>query len=275
MILKALGIIGFLFKAFLYSLIGVLICETAVGKQTNSSPQGAFILLGSFVGGPVLLVLCICGLIIYSSWRFWEGFLGQGSNPSRTKWSNFFSYRLSPFVSGSVYVSYAIYILTVLLNKQDLPQPGESTGKDKHCFPSCWTTSVIGKVGVSLVAFGLSLGSLVQLVSSIRLTFMRDIYPLKNKKIERIIKYSGILGFIGRGLLFLLISIFFWKLVIETPVVFDIHEGSFSQALNSIRDTIIGKIVLMTIGLFLVIYGLHALLCVFYRTFPTPSPPLV
>lgn len=271
MILKLLGLVGFLFKSFLYSLIGVLICESAVGKQTNSSPQGALVFLGSFTGGNALLILCICGLVIYSSWRFWEGTIGQGSSHLRSKLSNFFSYRLSPFVSGGVYVSYAIYTLTILLNKQDLPQPGESVGKDRHCFPSCWTTTTIGKVGVSLVALGLGIGSIVQLLSATRLSFMRDIPPLKNIYMQRIVKYTGIIGFIGRGLLFLLISIFFWKLVIDTPVSFDIHEGSFSQALNSIRDTILGKVVLLVIGLFLIIYGIHALLCVFYRTFPTPS----
>jgi len=270
MILAWLGRIGFLFKSFLYTLVGVLVCETATGVyETNSSPQGALVLLGSYKGGIALLILSMIGLCIYSSWRFWECAIGQGTNIAKSKYSNFFSYRLSPAVSGGVYLSYLVYAITVILNKQTLPQPGISTGNDKHCFPTCWQSSTIGKAGILLVGIGLGIGALIQLITGLRGSFMRDI-PVEQGVIRKVVKYTGMVGFIGRGLLFFLICIFFWKLVVDTPVLFDIHQGSFSQALNSIRGNTLGRVVLFITGFQLVVYGIHAMMCVKYRTFPTP-----
>lgn len=77
-------------------------------------PQGAFILIGNNqVGVPLLVVIAVM-LALYAGWRFWEGIVGAGTDAEVGKAKNFFRYRLSPIVSGGVYLAYMAYILSLL-----------------------------------------------------------------------------------------------------------------------------------------------------------------
>ena len=54
------------------------------------------------------------GVALYIIWRFWEGITGQGSHPAYSRFKNFFSFRLSPLVSGGVYCGYLVYCCTLV-----------------------------------------------------------------------------------------------------------------------------------------------------------------
>jgi hypothetical protein len=52
----------------------------------------------------------------YIAWRWWECFTFQGADATFSPFKNFFAYRLSPFVSGCVYIAYSYYIIKILIN---------------------------------------------------------------------------------------------------------------------------------------------------------------
>ena len=114
------GRVGFFTKGFIYSTIGGLTLQSAFTTTVhNESPQGVFILFGSFPRGTgyVMLVALFIGVCIYVIWRLWEGTTGQGYDPRFSKKKNFFRYRLSPLASAFVYLLYAAYIVYVFTLK--------------------------------------------------------------------------------------------------------------------------------------------------------------
>lgn len=106
-VISFLGKVGFAGKAIVYGAIGGITINVALGGHGDSSPQGVFLLLGdNSVGIPVLIVMAVC-LMAYSLWRFAEASTGQGSDAQFSRKKNIFKYRVSPAVSGLVYVAYS------------------------------------------------------------------------------------------------------------------------------------------------------------------------
>ena len=54
------------------------------------------------------------GVVLYVTWRFWEGITQQGAHPAYGAFKNFFTYRLSPLVSGFVYCAYLAFCATLV-----------------------------------------------------------------------------------------------------------------------------------------------------------------
>ena len=48
----------------------------------------------------LFILYMLVGVVTYIRWRWWEGITQQGANPEYSKAKNFFSFRLSPLVSG-------------------------------------------------------------------------------------------------------------------------------------------------------------------------------
>jgi hypothetical protein len=137
------GRAGWVGKGVLYALIGGMACESAARAggveegaaplppaASSSSPEGAFILLGSTgpnTVGLALLLLMAAGVALYIAWRFSEALAGQGydvgGGSSATR--NVFKYRVSPAVSGMVYCSYMVFLLTAM------HAVASSSGKDQ------------------------------------------------------------------------------------------------------------------------------------------------
>ncbi len=278
-IVSIFGRIGFFTKAFIYGFIGGLILQSTFSSlENNDSPQGVFILLGSAPNGAshVNLILMLAGVCIYATWRFWEGTSGQGYDPNFSRRKNFFKYRLSPIASGGVYTAYAIYIITLFVGTK--ANPGQSTRQqDSSCFPICWRNSIGGKIGLILLATAFTIATITQLIPACTGNFRNEINFNKFKtKFGKIVKYpfliAGHLGFFARAVLFFLVCFLFWKIVFGEQIFLNPQQATVSQAINAIRNLIIGKIVMGVLGAGLLLYGIFAALCSYYKIFPTPPP---
>ena len=73
--------------------------------------------------------LC-AGVVLYVVWRFWEGITAQGSHPAYGTFKNFFTFRLSPLVSGFVYCAYLAFCATLV------PKTWRNNAQDVR-LPSC------------------------------------------------------------------------------------------------------------------------------------------
>lgn len=275
---EIIGKIGFFTKALIYATIGGLTVDSALSSKVhNESPQGVFILLGSMPNGTgiILLILLLVGVTIYATWRFWEGLYGQGYDPRFSRKKNFFRYRVSPLVSGLVYVLYAIYI--IYLFTVDRPEPGSSVQQEtSSCFPICWRYSTIGNIGLALLAISFTIATITQLIPALTGNFKNEMDFNKFKGKSRTFVYiffpCGHIGFFGRALLFFLICYLFWKILLGDDINLDPAHSTVSQAINSIKDTVWGRIIMATLGISLLVYSLFALMCIVYKIFPTPPP---
>ena len=119
-----------------------------------------------------------------------EAFSGQGASPSRSKSSNFFKYRLSPFVSGCVYLGYLYYIIQLLIRRSHSgpstkprtgttgsagPPTATSSSSSSSCFPSCWKNSAAGLFGLFIFGFAFVIATITQIIPAVTGQFEQDL----------------------------------------------------------------------------------------------------
>ncbi len=282
-IVKYLGKIGFVTKAIVYGIIGSFAVYGATSankkdaEETNESPQGAFLFLASQPKvGRVLLIIMLTGVITYAIWRLWEGITGQGYQPSFGRWKNFFRFRLSPIVSGLIYVAYVYYIVTVLAS-EELPKQGETNRvQDKSCFPVCWKNSVIGQIGLFLLAVAFIIATLTQLATGLRAAFIRDMDQERRKRWYwgfLLFVALGCIGFIARGALFFSVAFLFFFVLFRDERETQLNEtnATVSQALNFASQTMAGKVLIGLVGCGLICYAVFAFLNVYFKVFPSQT----
>eukprot|EP00775_Hariotina_reticulata_P013549 gene13549-13676_t len=266
-VLSWVGRVGWCGKAVVYALIGGLACQSANGKnqvdmsvsqrcQVSASPQGAFVLLGSTPQGPsasiAVLIIIMVALLAYIAWRFWEGLAGQGYDSSFSSRKNFFKFRISPLVSGFVYISYLAFLLQLThAQAQGLP---------------------CGKVGLALLGFAFIIATIIQLQGVLLRQWHKDYREDLPRWFRRLVFAIGHLGFAGRAGAFLAMAVLFLK--DASGVADDTPHGSsmVANALQQLQDNRGLRALLMIIGVLLVCYGCFATLSSYARVFPTLPP---
>ncbi|RKP39880.1 hypothetical protein BJ085DRAFT_1860, partial [Dimargaris cristalligena] len=265
------GQVGFVAKGVVYGIIGGLTIATAThapspaGTENNASPQGAFILIGSAdaVGIPLLIVMAV-GLLFYIIWRFWEAITGQGADATFSSPKNFFKYRLSPFVSGCVYTAYLFYIIFVAIkNRAEDKDSDPSSG----CFPSCWNTSTIGRIGLGFIGVAFLIATLTQLIPALTGAFRHELRLSRCKRwVRYLVRTAGHIGFLARAGVFLCVAV----LVIRS-ISDDVDQDHFTvgASINQLATTSAGKFCLWLLGLGLIVYSLFAISNSYFKYFPT------
>eukprot|EP00879_Flechtneria_rotunda_P004568 GHRR01004823.1.p1 GENE.GHRR01004823.1~~GHRR01004823.1.p1 ORF type:complete len:318 (+),score=68.30 GHRR01004823.1:475-1428(+) len=207
-------------------------------------------------------------LASYITWRFWEGLAGQGYDKSFSPRKNFFKFRISPIVSGCVYVSYLIFILQ-LLDKEvrqlpEQPNKGES-------WPATWRHSNLGRAGLAVLGVAFCIATCIQLQGVLSKAWHRDYRDDLPNWFIKMVFIIGHCGFAGRAGAFLALAVLFFKDaggIDDTP-----HAASMvANALQQLQTNDGLRAVLMIVGILLVAYGLFATLSSYARVFPTPAP---
>lgn len=282
-----IGRVGFATKGLIYGIIGALLIRSAAERRrdTNQSPQGVFVLIGSEPGssGLVYLSLVLAGLLFYVVWRLAEGLTGQGYDSTFSKKKNFVKFRLAPLISAAVYISYAIYVINLL--RQPRNKRGSTTTENgtngggsgaSSCFPICWRRTVIGIIGLVILALAFSVAMLTQLLLAVKTKFLSEMDKGKLQKINMWLKWAiitiGRLGYLGRAILFFAVAYFFWRLVAGTDPTFRDNQATLSQALNGFANASYAPYFLAVTGSLVLLYALFTLLSIYYRVFPTPPP---
>ncbi|KAI7888119.1 uncharacterized protein EV154DRAFT_426263 [Mucor mucedo] len=270
-----LGRIGFIAKGILYAVMGGLCIATAqhlTGDITGTeSPMGVFIFLGLFSIGTPILVIMLIGILFYSLWRFWEGFSGQGYDALCSPFGNFFRARLSPIVSGCVYIVYLVYIGKLLTQSHEerIQSAKGSTG----CFPSCWASSDQWVYRMAVGVFGVAfiIAFITQAQNGFSNRWHIDLKTEESTKIEKYMMYAlGHLGFLARAGVFMFVAVFMFRTLQYPAIVSD--RDAFSDAINQVISIHGGFIGLWFLGIGLILFGTFAVLNAYYKYFPTPPP---
>ncbi|KAJ3033580.1 hypothetical protein HK097_004793 [Rhizophlyctis rosea] len=267
------GKLGFFAKALVYGLIGGMAIHVAKGGEEDISPQGSFLILGNngVIGIPVLIIMAVC-LVMYALWRFSEAATGQGSDATFSKTKNIFKYRVSPAVSGLVYIAYTYYVIRTIFTPREERAPSGGSQTTQSKFPDSWSKQGgWGKFGVAFIGFTFLIATLTQLIVFFTGSFKQDLYKkkLRNKWFRWFVFTIGHIGFFARGMVFLLVAIMMFRSL-------TVPTGSNSTVTDKATEILLeetwGKVLLILLGVGLLLYSLFALLNIHLKIFPTPPP---
>jgi hypothetical protein len=243
---------GFVARALVYGIIGVLAFDLAIGhggKITNQ--QGALRTVEQQPFGHLLLTLLAIGLGGYATWRLVRAALGHGREGADRGIE-----RLGALGSGIVYA------LMCLIAVQILTGPGASGGSAKQT-----TNDVFGwpagrwLVGVAgLVLAGVAV---YQLVRGVRQTFLDD---SKSEEIPRVVlpwfTAFGTVGHLARAVVFGLVAVF----LVKAAYNYKANEAiGLDGALAKLYNGAYGSWLLGALALGLIVFSCFSLVEARYR----------
>ena len=188
--------IGFAARGVLYLIIGYLAIEA--GRTTGSS--GALRMFDNGPAGRIALAVIALGLLAYGAWRLLnaaydlEG-AGSGAKGAAT--------RAGHVLSGVVHIGLGLLAIGLLLGVTAGGSGGDGTVVG-------WVLGLpAGQLILRLVAAGIILGGLAQAWAAYRLDFLKQLDQEAARRSW--VKWAGRLGYLARGLVFVLIGLLLWK----------------------------------------------------------------
>ncbi len=255
---------GYMAKGLVYAIVGVLAFQVVIGaggRTTGSS--GA---LRSLVGEPfgqVLLTIVGIGLIGYSIWRF----IQAGADPDNkgTDASGIGS-RLGYAVSGIIYGSLALTAFNIAFGSSFIGGGGGSgssstQGMTAQLMQQPFGRWLVGIVGLLVIGFGLT-----QFYKGYSADFRKKLDLSEMSATEQTwAMRSGRLGLIARGVVLVLIGVFF----IQAAYQADPSEArGLGGALSTLLQQPFGPWLLGIVAIGLIAYGAYMWVLARYRRIP-------
>lgn len=246
--LKRLAQAGLFSKGIVYSLIGSLALMSAFhidGQSASKSDKaGAIQYLLEMSGGKIILFLIAIGLLAYSGWRFIQTFLDtehKGSEPKGI------GKRISYFFSGLAYLSVCYLIIKALINGSS-----GSGGTKSHQLQSLiqhpagiWIMFAIGLLFAGIGVYQIWYGSSEKYRKHV------DIQKL-NEKASLSLLRAGKVGYISRGIVWLIIAFLFLKAAFHHNAA---EAGDTGMAFSFVQNGPFGTYLLAVLALGLICYG--------------------
>jgi len=245
---------GFVARAAIYAIIGVLALKLALGsggKLTNQ--HGALNTVANQPFGSLLLTLLAIGLGGYAMWRLFRAALGRGPEGSDSGFE-----RLAALASGLAYGALCVLAVEILVGS------GSSSSSTN---PSSSAAGILGWPGGPWIVGGAGLVmigvALYQAYKGIAQKFLDDskteeMSPGVRKWIARI----GTVGHLARAVVFGLIGVFLVKAAIEyDPKAAVGLDGALAKLVNQPY----GSVLLGIVAAGLIAFSLYSLSDARYR----------
>jgi hypothetical protein len=197
---------GFVARALIYGIIGILALKLALGhggKLTNQ--QGALHTVAHQPFGKLLLILVAIGLAGYSLWRLVRAAIGHGPEGTDSSLD-----RVAALASGIVYGGICALAIEILLGAG-----GGKAGSAKKTTAGVfgWPAGVwlVGVAGVVMIGVGLYQG-----YRGVTKKFLDDSKTAEmGAEVRKWIGWLGTVGHLARMIVFALIGIFLIKAAID------------------------------------------------------------
>ena len=244
---------GFVARAAIYAIIGILAFKLAIGsggKLTNQ--QGALDTVANQPFGSLLLTLLAIGLGGYAMWRLFRAALGRGPEGSDSGFE-----RLAALVSGLAYGALCVLSVEILIGSGS---SGSTTPKSSAAGVLGWPggTWIVGAVGLVMIGV-----ALYQAYKGITQKFLEEskteeMSPGVRKWIGRV----GTVGLVARAVVFGLIGIFLIKAAIDyNPKKAVGLDGALAKLVNQPY----GSVLLGIVAAGLIAFSLYSLSDARYR----------
>ena len=249
---------GYAAKGMVYILVGVLAARAAVSAgQQAEGKGGALESLLAAPFGQIVLAVTVAGLLAYTLWRFVQSALDAENEGEDAEG---IVKRVGFAASGLAYLALAGFSLRSLLNSSSSQSQGSGTQEvASTLMAQPLGRFLVGAAGIIAVGVGL-----YQFYRAYKAGFRDSIEG------EHLWLYTlGRVGFGARGVVYLLIGLFFFRAAIDQQAS---EAGGLGQALRTLEAQPFGPWLLGTVALGLVAYGLYALCLARYRHIKvTPS----
>jgi succinate dehydrogenase hydrophobic anchor subunit len=250
--------LGWIAKGVVYTLFGVT--AIAIAQQSapsdsapsdEASPQGALGKLMDAPAGRLMIGVMAVGLILYCLWRVFSVVLVDGSDLEA--WGDRIGYSFSA-------VFYAVLGYTAAQSAWSGVEPGDSSTVE-----SLSRSLLENTVGRWLLGIGGAITIAVGLYFAVRKGAMRgfadDVRGVSRDGaaggVDRAIWIGGIVGWIGRGVVTVLVGWF----VLRSAITFDPDEArGFDRALREAATSTVGTVLVWITGIGLIAYGAFCLL---------------
>lgn len=232
---------GWAVTGLLHLIIGALAIAVALGDRgARPDEVGAFETISAAPIGGVLLAVVIVGLVGLGVWMIADAVLNGG--PMR-RWTS----GVSSAVQGLVYLGLAVPP-SILLVGGDL-----ESGATARALSAVLLDSVHGAVVLGLVGLGVGAAGAYFVVKGIRRRFSWELRPLP-PRLGRTVRLLGVIGYIARGIAFLLLA---GLIVVEAIEVDAGDVTGLAGALSAVRRVFLGPLWLAAIGAGLIVYGVY------------------
>lgn len=253
--LIGLGRFGFAAKGVVYSLIGVLAIQTALGAggETTGS-RGALEHVGQAPFGRVLLLAMAVGISGYALWRFVQAFMDTENKGTGAKG---IALRTGYFLIALLHIGLATSAFA-LVSGGEGGGDGSNQGWTAKLMSQPFGRWLVALVGVAVIAYGA-----FQMYRAYTLKFrekltLEEMSAAEDKWASRM----GRLGYAARGIVFTIIGVFL--------TVAALHENpkearGLDGALETLAQQPWGWIVLAVVAVGLAAYGLFMFVQARYR----------
>jgi hypothetical protein len=198
---------GFIARAAIYGIIGILALKLALGsggKTTNQ--QGALHTIAHQPFGKVLLTLAACGLGGYSLWRLTRAALGHGPEDSDTGFE-----RLAALASGIVYAILCALAVEILVGSSSASSSGNTHKTTGGVLGWPGGTWIVGIAGVVLIGV-----ALYQAYRGVTADFLKDSKTEQmSPRVRLWITFIGTFGHLARAVVFALVGVFLIKAAVD------------------------------------------------------------
>jgi hypothetical protein len=238
---------GFVARAVIYILVGVLAIKVATGSSgATPNQKGALQTIAQQPFGHFLLVLVAIGLGGYALWRMTRAFLGHGPEDSDSTFD-----RVAAFASGCVYALLCALAVEILIG---------SGGNAKAAGVLGWSggTVLVGIAGAALIGVGLYQG-----YRGLSKDFLKDSKTEEmTPRVRDTVEWLGTFGHLARMVVFGLAGVFLIKAAVE----FDPSKASgLDTELAKLAQTSYGPFLLGIVAAGLIAFGAYSLSDARYR----------
>lgn len=236
-------------KGIVYCVLGALAFMAAFeidGHSNNETNKtGLFNSIEKLPVGNVLLLLLIAGLLCYSFWRALQFFLDTENKGSNGKG---YLKRSRYLFSALIYLSFAGVAIKALVH------PGRKGGDSNQKMVSELMTKPFGEVLVYITAAILAGVGGYQVYYGLSKKYKKHVQKLNlQSNRSKIILTSGIIGYIARGTVWLILA---W-LVFKAAFHANANEaGDTRKAFDFLESSSYGSLLLGALGAGVILYGI-------------------
>lgn len=236
---------GMYSKGAVYVMMGLLTVMAAFhlfGKSEESADKmGVFQFVYEQTGGKVLLAVLAGGLICYVIYRFIETFSDKDTQGNDRK--NFMT-RFRYFFSAIAYGSLTFHVIKMLT-------VGAQQSRDRskeiaaELMSHDYGTWIVALLALKLVGIGV-----FQIYYGLSEKHRKHVDTVGKNK--RLLLNAGIVGYVSRGIVWLLIAWLFFRAAFKAEST---EAGGTAKAFSLLNDGQLGSYFLAAIGLGLISYG--------------------
>jgi hypothetical protein len=252
-LVKRLGRAGLASRGIVWLVIGLLTLQIALGGRAQADKNGALQTIAGQPFGELLLAVLAVGFLAYAVWQGLEAAAGLRDEADDKKRA---AKRFGALCRAVVYAALAFSTVRFLVN-------GQSGGDKTQPLTARLMQHAGGRTLVFLVGAGLIIGGLCVVGFAVKQKFEDKVKQYEMPDSMRpLAKVIGTAGFIGHGLVFVLIGSF----IVKAAVEFDPNQAKgLDAALKALAQEAYGKALLVLAALGLLAFALWSCIEARYR----------